>query len=137
MKQISLALTVLTAVLLALPVPADAFSGRHNTRVNPVNDVVFEVIARTAGSADDYWCGAAEYAHRALGAPWSAHIYIVRGRGPSVTTGRRTAVQFTLHPGAAGVVPRDPAFLMNRMSPGDNMSVQQAIRSCDQQPVRP
>jgi len=137
MKPISLFLAVLSAVLLSLPVGADAFSGRRDTRVNPVSDVVFEVIARGAAGAGDYWCGAADYAHRALGAPWSARIYIVRGRGPSVTTGRRTAVQFTLRPEAAGVTPIDPSLFLNRMTPGDNMSVTQASTFCDPPPVRP
>ena len=137
MKPISLVLAALTAVLLALPMSAEAFSARRHMRVYPVDELVFEVIAPTAAVAGDYWCGAADYAQRALGAPWTARIYIVRGRGPSVTTGRRTAVQFTLQPEAAGVRPIEPVFVMNLMKPGDNMSVAHAMRFCDQPPVRP
>ena len=137
MKPISLVLAAVCAVLLSLPVPAEAFSARRHMRVYPVNDAVFEVIAPTAAVAGDYWCGAADYAQRALGAVWNARIYIARGRGPSVTTGRRTAVQFTLQPAAAGVTPIGPVFAIDRMTPGDNMTVAQALTFCDQQPARP
>lgn len=124
------------ALATALPVPADAFTGRRGTRVNPVNGVVFEVIARTAGSGADYWCGAAEYAQRALRVPWTARIYIARGRGPSVTTGRRSAVQFTLDPGSAGVTPTPPSLSLDALRVGDSMSVQQAASHCPMQPAR-
>lgn len=137
MKPNSLVPAAICALLLALPVPAAAFSAKRNMRVNPVNDAVFEVVAPTAAGAGDYWCGAADYAYRALGAEWTARIYIVRGRGPSVTTGRRTAVQFTLSPQAAGVQPTRPVFAMNSMKPGDNKSVAHALTFCDQQPARP
>lgn len=131
----SLALTA--AGILAIPTSADAFTGRRGTRVNPVDAVVFEVIARTAGSGADYWCGAGEYASRGLGAPWTARIYIARGRGPSVTTGRKSAVQFTLDPAAAGVTPTAPTISLNTLRVGDSMSVQQARGHCPMQPVRP
>lgn len=137
MKPVSYAMAALSAVLLSLPISAEAFSAKRNMRVYPVDNVVFEVIARTAGGAGDYWCGAADYAQRALGASWTARVYVVRGRGPSVTTGRRTAVQFTLQPAAAGVQPIDPALSIDMMKPGDSMTVAHALTYCDRQPARP
>ncbi|TDK51598.1 hypothetical protein E1832_03075 [Antarcticimicrobium luteum] len=137
MKPISPVLAALTALCLALPIPAEAFSGRRDTRAYPISDVAFEVIARTAGSADVYWCGASDYARRVLNAPWSAKIHVLRGRGPSVTTGRRTAVQFTLDAQAVPPQPRELFFVLNRLRPGDRMSVQQAATHCAPPPVRP
>lgn len=136
MKPISPVPAALAALLLALPIPAEAFNARRNMHVNPVDSAVFEVIAPTAAPGGDYWCGAADYAQRALEAPWIARIYIARGRGPSVTTQRRTAVQFTLQPEVAGVQPLDPVFVMNMMKPGDSMTVAHALSFCDQPPVQ-
>lgn len=127
----------LVVCALALPAPADAFTGRRGVKVNPVDSVVFEVIARTAGSGADYWCGAAEYAQRALGAPWTATIFIARGRGPSVTTGRKSAVQFTLDPSAAGTSDDKRSWSLNALRAGDSMSVQSAYTYCERMPVRP
>lgn len=137
MKRIFHSLALIAAGLLSLPTGADAFTGRHGVGVNPVNEAVFEVIARTAGSGSDYWCGAAEYAQRALRAPWTATIFIARGRGPSVTTGRRSAVQFTLDPAAVGITPGTQSLSVNALRVGDSMSVQSAFQFCERIPVRP
>ncbi len=59
-----------------------------------------------------------------------------RGRGPSETTGRKTAVQFTLDPAAAGITATSPNVLLNALKTGDNMSVQSANLYCAQNPVR-
>ncbi|MDX2483653.1 MAG: hypothetical protein QNK42_08325 [Pseudodonghicola sp.] len=136
MKPIFPVPVALAALLLALPICAQAVPAGRNMRVNPVDAAVFEVIAPTAAPGGDYWCGAADYARRVLGADWSTRVYIVRGRGPSVTTQRRTAVQFTVQPEVAGVQPIAPVFVMNMMKPGDNMSVTQALSYCDQPPVQ-
>lgn len=130
-----------TGALLALlpvlsPDAAMAFSGKRGTRVAPVNDVVFEVVARGSGTGYDYWCGAADYARRALGAAWTDTIYIARGRGQSVTTGRRSAVQFTLNPSAAGITATGPSLSLNSFKVGDNMSVQQGNTYCNMPPDR-
>jgi hypothetical protein len=131
-------ISILVACFAALsPIPAEAFAGRNGTSVNPINDDVFEVITRTAGSTSDYWCGASEYARRELGAGWQDRLYVVQGRGPSVTTNRRTAVQFTLSPDAAGVVPLTSTFRLSQLQVGDNMSIQMANQQCAQRPVRP
>lgn len=127
-----LATGALLALLpLMMPDAAFAFVGKRGTRVAPVDNSVFEVVARGSGSAYDYWCGAADYARRALGAGWRDTIYIAHGRSHSVTTGRRSAVQFTLDPAAAGVTPIDSSYSLNSLKVGENMSLQQANSYCD------
>lgn len=130
------ALALLATLSMLAPDAAFAFSGKRGTRVAPVNKVVFEVVARSSGSGPEYWCGAADYARRALGAEWKATIYIARGRGPSVTTGRRSAVQFTLDPAAAGITPIPPSISLNSLKVGDNMTVQQGNSYCNVPPIR-
>lgn len=136
-KRWSSALALLALLPGLVPDAASAFSGPRGTRVAPVNDAVFEVVARGAGNGSDYWCGAAEYARRQLGAGWSARIYVARGRGQSVTTGRRSAVQFTLDPTAAGITPAAPSLSINSMPVGDNMTVQDGNRLCNRSRLDP
>jgi len=132
-----LSVALMVALLPALaPDTASAFSGKRGTRVAQVNNAVFEVVARSSGSGPEYWCGASDYARRALGAGWKTEIYIARGRGTSVTTGRRSAVQFTIDPGAAGVTPAPPSLSLNSLKVGDHMSVQQGNTYCNMPPVR-
>ncbi len=108
---------------------ADAFTSRKGARVNPVNSLVFEVVPRNSRGSE-IWCGAADYAHRALGAPWQSRIYVYREMGQSETTGRRTAVQFTMDPQAAGIAPGASSLSLNNFVVGDSMSVQQAFTHC-------
>lgn len=121
---------------MLVPDAALAFTGRRGTRAAPVNNAVFEVVPRGSGIGPDFWCGAAEYARRELGAAWSDKIYIARGRGQSVTTGRRSSVQFTLNPEAAGITPIEPSLSLNALKVGDNMSVTQANGYCNRGPDR-
>lgn len=132
MSYVAFLATLALGAAFALPNSADAFSGKKNTRVNPVDDQVFEVIARTAGSATNYWCGAADYARRGLNAPWTATLYIARGRGPSVTTNRRTAVHFTLDPSRAPQSAAGTIFQFGDLIEGDSLSVQRAHQYCVQ-----
>ena len=125
----------LAATLLG-PVAAEAFTTPNGAKVNSIDDLIFEVIPKTSGSYDEFWCGAAEYARRVKGAGWRDLIYVVRGRGTSVTTGRRSAVQFTLSPEEVGVAPPPQGWLALGVKPGGRMSVQQARRYCDRSPVR-
>lgn len=135
-KQLISIAATLAMLGAILPDVALAFSGKRGTQVAQVDNLVFEVVARSAGSGPDYWCGASDYARRALGAGWRTQIYIARGRGTSVTTGRRSAVQFTLDPTAAGVTPIDPSLSLNALKTGDHMSVQQANTYCNMGPTR-
>lgn len=130
--------SLLIAAMLVTTIPsiADAFSGKRNTRVNPVNSAVFEVYGRGGMSGENFWCGAADYAHRALGAQWSATLYIARGRAPGETVNKKSTVQFTLDPGAAGITPERPSLSLNSLKVGDNMSVQAAYQYCAMPPTR-
>ena len=137
MKQTGICLALASTLLLSVPQIAEALSGRRGTTINAVNASVFEVVACGSGRGADYWCGAADYARWALGVGWTQDIYIARGRGPSVTTGRKSAVQFTLDPTAAGITPASPSLSLNALKVGDSMSVQMANTYCSQPPVRP
>lgn len=130
------ACAAIVSLSVALPGAAAAFNGKGGTQVAPVNNAVFEVVLRgNSRNAGAYWCGASDYARRALKAPWSAKVYVARSWGPSVTTGRKSAIQFTLDPAAAGIQPRSPSLSLNKMPVGDNMSIQQANMQCNLSPV--
>lgn len=119
------------ACATALPAAADTFIANRGVRVLPVNDTVFEVVPGRSGGTWEYWCAAAEYARRVLGADWTDRYYVVRGRDVSVTTGRRSSVQFTLHPEQAGV-PAKIGWLSLGFQPGESLSVQQGYGYCSQ-----
>lgn len=136
MKHVVTVCAMAAATITALPDPADAFTARNGVRVNPVNAAIFEVIPRGSGRTNDFWCAASEYARRALGAGWKTRVYIARGRGESVTTGRRTAVQFTIDPQAAGVTPLDGGLFTSGLTVGDSMSLSQADGLCEPVPIR-
>lgn len=123
-------------ILGTAPAMAKEFRGKRNTRVNPVNAAVFEVVAKSSSGGADYWCGASDYAVRALGASWQARLYVARGWGPSPATGRRSAIFFTLDPQAAGIAPAKQSLSINSFKVGDNMSVQQANTYCHLPPTR-
>ncbi len=125
---------VLTAGLAAMqPALGHAFTSRGGARVNPVDAAVFEVVPNSGGGGDLYWCGAADYAQRALNAPWQARLFIYRGRGPSETTNKRSAVQFTLDPNLAAAAPSRSWPSINSLQAGETMSVQQAFSHCYKQ----
>ncbi|SFT67305.1 hypothetical protein [Sedimentitalea nanhaiensis] len=125
---------VLVAGLAAIqPVLAQAFTSRSGVRVNPVNAAVFEVVPRSGGGGDLYWCGAADYAQRALKASWQARVYVARAMGPSETMNKRSAVQFTLDPQAAGITPTESSLSINSMKVGESMTVQQGFYYCQKQ----
>ena len=133
--------TLIAALMAAgIPHPAQAsFASKKGMRVNPVNGAVFEVVTRGAAKGRDYWCGAGDYARRAVNAPWSASVYITRGLGQSETTGKRSAVQFTLDPAAAGMAAPAPApgvtLSLNSLAVGESMTVQSALGYCSNLPA--
>lgn len=90
---------------MGLAQPASAFNAINNHRVNPVPGTAqFEVIGRPGSGPLEYWCAAAEYARLELGQPTRAQVMMVSPRGPSVTSGYRSAVVFQLDP--AGTAPQ-------------------------------
>lgn len=119
-------LTIAALIVLSSPVTTLAAPNGYQTMA--INNTDFEVIPRTRQDIDGYWCAAADFARRTLGAGWQDRIYVLRGYGPSVTTGRRTAVQFTLN------MPIDvgqQSSFSSGFKPGDSMSVQGANGRCN------
>lgn len=119
------------ACLGAVPAVAEPFIANRGVRVLPVDSIVYEVVPGRSGGTWDYWCAAAQYARRELDANWTDRFYVVRGRDMSVTTGRRSSVQFTLYPERAGVIPKI-GWLSLGFRPGESMSVQQGYGYCVQ-----
>ncbi len=74
------------------------FVARGGIKVAAVNADVFEVAARPGQRQSDFWCGAGDYARRALGAADTALVYVVGGTGPGVMSESRDAAQFSLKP---------------------------------------
>lgn len=128
MKRFRIGLCAGVAVMFTAPV--QAFTANNGVRVNSVDAGVFEVVPVNSGTVDEFWCGAAEYARRVLGAGWQDRIYVVRGRDESVTTGKRSAAQFTL---LADRVPEGAAergWFTIGLRAGDALSVQAAQTHC-------
>ncbi|MCF6232318.1 MAG: hypothetical protein L3J36_04355 [Rhodobacteraceae bacterium] len=134
-NKTGIAIVAMALVPILAPINAGAFPPRIGTRVAQVTGAIFEVVPDSAGGGSVYWCGASEYARLTLGAGWRTRIYIARGLGTSVTTGRRSAVQFTLDPAAAGITPTGPYRSRNSLKTGESMSVQEGNRLCEQNPV--
>lgn len=122
-------MVLVPVVLMACEATGGAFVTRNGVRVNPVNADVFEVLARPAGRASDFWCGAGNYARRALDAPDNALVYVVGGAGQGVTAKSPDAAQFSLKPPAevSGATGRAGSW---GPEVGAATSVGQARRSC-------
>ena len=135
MKKKITGLALIAGLVLSIPQTGNAFTSKLGARVNPVNSSVFEVVPKSSGNGQVFWCSAADYAQRALRASWQARIYIARGRAPSVTTGRRSSVQFTLDPKAAGITPAPSSLSLNALKVGESMTVQQAHGYCQVAPI--
>ena len=79
------------ALLLAVPVPAVA---ANRLPVEPVNATTFEVLPRGETYEQDFWCAAADYAARKLGARSATRIY--RISEPPRRAGQ--GIRFSLEP---------------------------------------
>ncbi|KIC13804.1 hypothetical protein [Leisingera sp. ANG-Vp] len=132
MKAWIAALSLAAAVPAVLPEQAAAWNDRRAARINTVSQDVFEVVPGIA-SGRIFWCVAADHAQRTLKAPWNADLYITRGLGPSETTGRVSAVQFTLNPDLAPAASRGN---INSLEAGQRLSVQRAYDYCYRLPGR-
>lgn len=124
-------LAALICLLGGVPASAQNAFATNGARVYPLDSNVYEVVGNSGGGYRLFWCGAGEYARRVLGASWSSQISIVRGLGPSQATNRRSAVQFTLNPDAAGVTPMQSPRL-NAYDVGDTKSVNEASGYCNE-----
>lgn len=114
---------------LSLPSSAPAFSARNNLKVAAVDRAVFEVVGRPGSGAREFWCAAGDYLIRS-GTASNTRLYLVRGRGPSVSQPGKKAVQFTTDPAAAGVTPTEPGLVLNVSQVGDNLSAAAAHEYC-------
>ncbi|MVO16241.1 hypothetical protein [Parasedimentitalea huanghaiensis] len=131
MKSVFKSLALVAAIAVALPTAALAFRAINTLDVNRVDANIFEVIGRPAAIKDDYWCGAGDYLRRELQLPWNTKIYVVSGIGRSVTTGARSAVQFTLNPDALGIEPYEKSWVSDVLTVGYGRSVTAAFHHCD------
>lgn len=122
------------ALMGAMPQMAMAFRAPNNNVVNPVSDSVFEVVGRVGTSAADFWCGAGDYARRVIGVGPGQRIYVVRELGPSETSNRRSAVQFSLtSPEGADTRSR---LILSVKHKGDNIGAAMAQNYCLNHKVR-
>jgi hypothetical protein len=118
------------ALVLGLPAAATAFTSVNRQTVNPLPNGGFEVVARPGAFSEDYWCAAGDFARRSLRIPWDTQLYVSRTLGPSDTTGRRSAVQFSTDP-ANVRQPADPDRpLPSLLRPGTSQSVTAAFGRC-------
>ncbi|MEO1733976.1 MAG: hypothetical protein AAFR45_10170 [Pseudomonadota bacterium] len=121
---------VLLAALAAVPSSGFTFQAENTLEVNQVNADVFEVVGRPGVMSNDYWCGAGDYVRRSLNMPWNTRIYISRELGKSDTTGKRSAVQFTMSPEKVGVTPWEGNWVSNILTLGYSMSATGAYGEC-------
>ncbi|KAE9627895.1 hypothetical protein FEE96_06565 [Parasedimentitalea maritima] len=137
MKPLYRSFALIAAIAVALPTAALAFRAVNSLQVNQVDSNVFEVIGRAGAFKEDYWCGAGDYLRRQLRLPWSTEIYVVSEIGRGVTTGARSAVQFTINPEAVGVVPYEKSWVSNILTVGYSRSVTAAFHYCDRRLFNP
>lgn len=115
--------------LLCLPVAAQAWRAMNGTEVNPVSKGVFEVIPHGRSGAQQFWCGAGDYARSALGVGPTQRIYIWRAIGPSETRPGAKSVQFALSP-RPGTEDYQPGYSLSVKNEGDNLDAAMAQRYC-------
>ncbi|OIQ29891.1 MAG: hypothetical protein BM562_10640 [Alphaproteobacteria bacterium MedPE-SWcel] len=108
---------------------ADFYAARTQARVYVLDARSFEVVPQIGAYGAAYWCTAADFARRRLGAGWSQMIYVQKGRADSVVSGRIDAVTFTLDE-----VPRAEEHSLIRRAygfkPGDAFSLSTAEGFC-------
>ena len=120
---------VIGLVIASSAVQAGGIQGRYE--VNPVNDVVYEVVSQGAYGGAAFWCAAGEYVETELKISSNPEIYVAREAGPSETTGGKTAAQFTLDPAAAGITPIDKdTGNLNDPLVGEHISAKRARLFC-------
>lgn len=119
MKHVALA----SCLLIAAALPAGATSmSMPGFEVNQVNAAVYEVVSEGLHGGGPFWCAAATFVMAELRMSPETEIYVVRGAGPSVTTDRRSAAQFTVDPAAAGIKPAPMSDDLNVLNVGSHMT---------------
>ncbi|WP_377189614.1 hypothetical protein [Ruegeria meonggei] len=119
------------AIVVSTSVSAAEVFNRDGFSIHQLNDAVYEAVAEEQFSGEAFWCVAGSFAQIDLKASPNADIYVVRGFGPSETTNRRTAAQFTLDAKAAGVTPTGGSDDINELSIGEHMAVDVARSHCE------
>ncbi|MFA3921064.1 hypothetical protein [Ruegeria hyattellae] len=122
--------TVPLVLVPILPTIAMAFEAPNGMAVNPVDDSVFEVVARDDVSGDAFWCAAGMYAEIKQKKRPGEKMSIARGLGPSETTDRLSAVQFTTDPVTAGVTPKSMGNDINEYNVGETLEIGIARGHC-------
>ncbi|TNF63616.1 MAG: hypothetical protein EP307_04720 [Rhodobacteraceae bacterium] len=89
------------------------------------------MISRVGAGPAQYWCGAGDYAIRALRAPSNARVYLVQGPAPSRTEPGKKAVTFSLTPPpAAADRSQVQQLFLSLKAIGDNLSAVAAQQYC-------
>ncbi|MHA6262459.1 hypothetical protein ACXYMO_04590 [Arenibacterium sp. CAU 1754] len=122
-----LAIAVGAAVAVA-PASSSAWRALNRHEVFPVSKGVFEVVSLVGSGAQDYWCGAGDYAISQLRVRGNQRIYIWGAIGPSVNRPGKKAVQFSLTPPPN--VDLEPRLTMSVKAVGDNMRAAMALQYC-------
>lgn len=126
---------VLAGLLAGCGVENDYFRTTRGERVFALENGVFEVALMDQGYLPGYWCNAADYARRALGAGWSDRVYVYRGLGGGVVSGRAHSVLFTLTP-PASPPPQGSIVRVNAFKTGQSLTVRSAESQCNNLPFR-
>lgn len=100
----------------------------NGLRVVPFDDGRFEVVARPGTGAADYFCAAADYAMRFLGAQAADRVVVRRPDGPSLANPGGRSVVFEVAP--AGSVARSRGILVRTNEAGANRTVAHARALC-------
>jgi len=124
-------LAACAVALLATSSVAQQSMTHAGFEIHPVNDVVYEAVSDGAHGGAAFWCAAGLFVEAKLKAPPKTEIYVVRGAGPSVTTNRRSAAQFTIEPEKAGVTPAESSSDLNNLVVGEHMHASLARNFCN------
>ena len=119
------------ALTLATAAQADTFRALNRHEVNPLPNGDFEVVSRVGAGPAQFWCGAGDYALRALGVASNARVYLVQGPAPSLTEPGKKAVTFSLMPPAAADARSSVGQLFLSLDAvGDSLSAAVAQQYC-------
>ncbi|MDK3019466.1 hypothetical protein [Pseudodonghicola flavimaris] len=116
------------ALLTALPGAALAWRAQNGHQVHDLGQGVFEVVGRAGSGAQDYWCGAGDYARSVLGVAAAQRIFLWAPVGPSASSAGKRAVQFALT--APKGADTTPGLSLSVKRVGDNLSASMAQQYC-------
>ncbi|MEV8468614.1 hypothetical protein AB0T83_17730 [Fluviibacterium sp. DFM31] len=109
------------------------FMAANSYRVLPTSDPArFEVLGRAGGGGSDYYCAAADYAFRRLGASPADRVVVLSSPSVGQRTGSLSAF-FTV--AAQGSIPYSNSLYYS-MRPGENAQIGLARQTCRKDPVR-